>query len=258
MSQFSVLYGQVGNLTSSQSVSFDKLVTNEALHDILKRRSWSFLRSTTTVPLVAGQRGYTVLGTTPVVTDFGSPISVTLEQTASQSRKKLPRVDEQLFEDLTGHSYVNGVPIMWSFQGGTANTTSATIVQGGQQQIVLAPPPTAAAGQGVNIIIRYWRSLASCEMTADTDIPILPAQYHGMLVQRACSIALTRNLMPQDAAGFERDFELQLAAAIDADVQLYSGDNDTIVLKAVPQVPAQVPLTPPEYSPQTRPYPASV
>lgn len=256
--QFSTIYSQVGNLTSSLATSSDKFWVNEAYQDINQSRRWSWLQSSTSVPLVAGQRGYTILGTTPVVTDFDSPISVTLELTASGARKKLPRVDPQLFEDLTGHVFTNSQPMMWTMQGGTAATTAATVVQGGQQQLIISPPPSATAGSGVNLIIRYWRNAASIEMTADTDIPIIPAAYHRMIVFRACSMAMTSNLMSQDAQGFERDYELQLAKAIAADQAMYDGDNDTIVLKAVTQTPSQVPITQAKYDPASRPLPAGV
>lgn len=256
--QFSVIYASVGNLTSSLATNFDKQITNEAYQDILQRRRWSFLASTTSVALVASQRTYKVLGTSPVVTDFDAPISVTLEVTASGARVKLPRVDPQLFEDLTGHSFVNGVPMMWTVQGDTAATTPAAVVQGGQQSIVVAPPPTASAGQGVNLLIRYWRNAASIEMSADTDIPILPTAYHHMIITRACSMALTRNLQRADAAGFEQDFQSQLSAAIDADQSMYAGDNDTVVLKPVIQTPSQAPLTQGDFNRSTRPLPAGV
>src|SRR5258706_8521985 len=113
MSAFNVLYGEVGNLTPSTGVARDKLFVNLAYQDICRRRRWSWLQSSTTVALVAGTRTYKLLGTTPVVTDFDSPISVTLELTASGARKKLPRMDPQFFEDLFGHVSTNAEPVAW-------------------------------------------------------------------------------------------------------------------------------------------------
>lgn len=248
--------GQVGNLTSSQAAAFDIQITNEAYADIASRFRWSWLQSTTTVPLVASQRGYTILGTTPTIVDFDSPISVLLELAASGSRIELGRMDTQTFDKYTGHCFTNSQPMFWTMQGGTAASTSATVVSGGQQQIIVSPPPTAVANSGVNLIVRYWRSTASIEMTAASDVPLLPAQYHRMIIMRACSMAMTRNLMPQDAVGFERDFQEQLTAAIAAEQAMWSSDNNTLILKAVPQTPLQVPVTQAKYAPDARPLPA--
>lgn len=256
--QFSTIYAQVGNLTSSQAAAFDKQITNEAYADIASRFRWSWLQSTTTVPLVAGTRGYTILGTTPSVVDFDSPISVLLELAASGSRIELGRMDTQTFDKYCGHCFTNSQPMFWTTQGGTAASTSATVVQGGQQQIILSPPPTAVANSGVNLIVRYWRSTASIEMVADADIPLLPSQYHRLIIMRACSMAMTRNLMTQDAAVFERDFQEQLTAAIAAEQAMWSSDNNTLILKPVPMVPTQVPVTAAKYDPNTRPLPAGV
>lgn len=256
--QFSAIVSEVGNLTSSLSSTRDKLFVNEAYHDILSHRRWSFLASTTSVALVAGQRGYVVLGTSPVITDFDGPISVTIEVTAGGWRKKLPRVDPQTFEDWFAHSSTNGDPVVWTIQGGTAATTSATVVQGGQQSIILGPPPVATAGHGVNMLLRYWRSAASIEMSADTDIPIIPTQYHNLIITRACAIAMERNVMLADAAGYQQSYEKQLAAMVDTDQAMYSGDNTTLILMPPIDVPNQAPLTQADYNRSSRPLPAGV
>lgn len=258
MSQFQALYGEVGNLTPSTGVARDKLFTNLAYQTINQHRRWSWLQSTTTIPLVTGQRVYKMLGTTPTITDFDSPISVTLELTASAARRKLPRVDPQLFEDLTGHVFTNSQPMMWTIQGDTAAATSGTVVQGGQQSIVISPPPANAAGSGVNLIVRYWRSAASIAMTADSDVPIIPVQYENMLITKACQIAMRQYMMPQEAASLQQDYLEQLAAAVDTDQQMYTGDNDTVVLKAVTQTPSQVPVTSAQFNQASRPLPQAV
>jgi hypothetical protein len=258
MSQFSVFYGEVGNLTPSTGVARDKFFVNLAYQDICRRRRWSWLAASSTVALVAGTRTYKLLGTTPVVTDFDSPISVTLELTASGSRRKLPRMDMQAFEDLFGHVSTNAEPVAWTIQGDLAATTSATVLQGGQQSLVLSPPPVATAGHGVNIIIRYWRSPATVTMTADTDLPLVPVQDERMIITRACAIAMLQYGMGAEAAMYEQDFKDQLAAAMDTDQQMYSGDNDTLILQPPVQVPTQVPVTQATYNPSSRPLPAGV
>jgi len=252
--QFSQIYSEVGNLTPSTGVARDKAFSNEAYHQINSERRWSYLVSTTSVALVAGQRGYVVLGTSPVVTDFDQPISVTLELTAGGARRKLPRVDAQFFEDLFGHVSTNAEPVAWTIQGGTAAVTSATVVQGGQQQLIVNPP-VATAGHGVNLIIRYWRSAASVELTADTDVPLLPSQFHHMIIDLACAKAMTRYNQFADAAGFMQAYQSELAKAMDADQAMYSGDNDTLMLMPPITVSNQSPLTAADRNPSTRPLP---
>lgn len=256
--QFSTLYSQVGNLTASTAVSNDKQFTNEAYADIASRRRWSWLQSTATIPLVAGTKTYTVLGTTPGVTDFGSPISVTLQLTTAGAGVELMRMDTQTLERSTAHSFTNSQPLFWAIQGGTAAATSATVIQGGQQVLVVAPPPAAVAGSGVNLIVRYWRSLASISMAADSDVPLMPAEFHQMIITRACAVAMERNLMFDLAAGFQRSFQEMLAAAIDTDQAMYSGDNQQMILKPVPMENPQVPVTQATYNPASRPLPAGV
>ncbi len=255
--QFSQIYAEVGNLTPSTGVARDKQFVNEAYHSLNSERRWSWLVSTTSVALVAGQRSYVVLGTSPVVTDFDSPISVTLELTASGARRKLPRVDAQFFEDLTGHISTNAEPFVWTIQGGTAATTPSAVVQGGQQAIIVNPP-IATAGHGVNLLIRYWRSASSIEMSADTDVPILPANLHHMIIDLACAKAMTRYNMAADAQMFMQSYQSQLAKAMDADQAMWSGDNDTLVLMPPVQVSNQSPLTAADRNPSTRPLPVGV
>lgn len=254
---FSQIYSEVGNLTPSTGVARDKAFTNEAYHTLNTERRWSWLVSTTSVALVAGQRTYVMLGTSPTVTDFDSPISVTLELTSGGARKKLPRVDAQFFEDLTGHMSTNAEPFVWTIQGGTAATSSAAVVQGGQQSIVVNPP-VASAGHGVNLLVRYWRSAASIEMSADTDVPIIPAQFHHALIDLACAKAMTRYNMAADAQMFMQSYQSQLAKMMDADVAMWSGDNDTLALLPPIQIPSQSPLTASDRNPATRPLPAGV
>ena len=128
-------------------------------------------------------------------------------------------------------------------------------MSGGQQQIIVAPPPSAVAGSGVNLLVRYWRSLSSIAMSADSDVPLMPADQHQMIVTRACAIAMERNLMFDMAAGFQRSFDQQIAAAIDTDQAMYTGDANTMILKPVPMEPTQVPVTQATYNPASRPLP---
>lgn len=254
---FATLYAEVGNLTPSTAVARDKAFINEAVHRINSERKWSWLESTTTFALVASQRTYVLLGTSPIVQDFDSMISLTMELTASGARVKLPEAPPQLFEQITAHVFTNSQPMLWTIQGGAASSTSGATIQGGQQLLTVSPPPLATAGNGVNLIARYWRSAAGVELSADADIPIIPAQYAGMIIDCACSLAMGRYLLATDAAVFEQKYQARLQSAVQADIAMRRGDNETLAIAAVPQLPNQVPQTQATFDPSRRPYPVA-
>ena len=253
MSQFSVLYGQVGNLTASTATSNDKLFTNEAYHDVNAASRWSWLESKMSVTLVAGTKTYTILGTTPLVTDCDGIYDVELVLTASGAATRLVQCTPQFMSRCFAHCFTNSEPSMWAIIGGTAATTSATVVQGGQQQLVLNYPPTAVAAQGVTLNVYYWRSAASIAMSADTDVPLVPVPYERLIIMRACAIAMERNLMFQEAAGYMRAYDEALARAIQADRANRFSDFEMAEIRAVPQMDPRTP----QLQPATQPYPVA-
>lgn len=255
MSTFVQLYTEVGNLTPSTGVARDKLFMNMAYHHTISCRRWSFIESTGTIALVAGTRGYVTQGTSPSLTDCDGVYDVQLQLTSAAAGVRLPYASPQMFSSLTAHVFTNSQPVCWTTLGGAAATTSATVVSGGQQSLTLSHPPVATAGAGVNLLCRYWRSAASIEMSADTDVPIFPVQYHDMLVSKACSIAMNRYGMPQDAIGHEKDFQERLAAADLADGANRFADFATIEMRTLPQLDNRVGQTPATYNPSAVPYP---
>lgn len=166
-----------------------KVWVNAAYQEFLNRRKWSFLETTSAaILLVAGTQTYVMLGTSPAVTDFNGMISVELELTTSGARVPLREMDPQTYITTTSHSRVNGCPAFWSIVGGTAQSSAANVLSGGTQVLSVWPIPIATAGNGVNIFCRYDRSAAGIEMSATTDVPIIPTQYHFALVHGANAI----------------------------------------------------------------------
>jgi hypothetical protein len=196
-----------------------KVWLNMAYQEWLVRRKWSFLETTSAaILLVAGTQTYVLLGTSPAVTDFNGMISVELELTSAGARVPLREMDPQTYVITTSHSRVNGCPAFWSIVGGTAQSSSANVLSGGNQALSLWPIPVATAGNGVNVFCRYDRSAASIEMSGDTDVPIIPAQYHGALIHGAAAIGYeTFNQEEQSQVARQKFLQRMEAAAREDD-----------------------------------------
>lgn len=240
---YSAITAKVGNITSGPSgTSSDGDYVNMAAHDLYEADRWSWLESKMSVTLVASQRAYTILGTSPVLTDCAGIYDVELVLTASGAATRLVYFPPQEFSRCFAHCFTNSEPGGWTIQGGTAATTSATVVSGGQQQLVLSHPPTATAAQGVTLSVLYWRSAASVEMSATTDVPLAPVPLHRLIVQRACAIAMEQNLMFDMAEGYQRSYDEGLARAMDADKANRFSDMEMVEIRprlvASPQSPA--------------------
>lgn len=214
---------------------------NAAYHEWLAYRRWSFLEATSgAVALSAGVQTYDLLGGTPVVTDFAGMIAVELEQSVGGSRVPLREMDPQTFSIVTSHSRVNGAPAIWTVLGGTAASSSATVASGGRQQLALWPIPTAAAAQGVNVYLRYDRSAAGAELSADADVPIIPVGDHMGIVYGAKSIGFDA-MNQSDQGQVQRMLFMQrLQAAAVQDQSMRMRDEQRL---GVVEKPVQYPMT---------------
>jgi len=198
---YQALYQEVSASFGTTVESRAKVWVNAAYQEFLNRRKWSFLETTSAaVALVASQQNYVVLGTAPVVTDYNGMISVELELTSAGARVPLCEMDPQTFSQRTAHSRVNGCPAFWTILGGLAQSSAANVLSGGNQALALYPIPVSSAGNGVNVFLRYDRSAAGIEMSATTDVPIIPVQYHFSLIHGA------------NAIGYETFGQTELAA----------------------------------------------
>lgn len=252
MSTFVQLYSEVGNLTPSTGVARDKYFTNLGYHFALSSRRWSFIETAGTITLVAGTRDYPLSGATML--DCDGVFDVQLVLTTSGAAVRLPYCTPQMMTRLFSHCFTNTQPSMWSSVGGAIAATSGAVVSGNAPLLRLNYPAVALAGSGQSLAVKYWRSAASIEMTADGDVPIFPAQYHNIIVSKALAIAMNRYGLPDQAQAHERDFLEQLAEADIADAANRFADFEQVEFRTLPQLDNRVNFDPINRSPNV-PYP---
>lgn len=256
MATYVQLYQEVAANFSTTVTTRAKAWVNFAYHEFLTNRRWSFLETTSAaVALVASQQAYVLTGSAPVVSDYAGMISVTVELTASGARHKLWEADAQTFEAFSAHSRVIGVPAFFSVQGGTADANSAAVLAGGRTNLVVWPIPVATAGNGVNLFIRHDRSAAGIELSADSDIPIMPVQHHAALVEGATAWGMRSYNQTQEAAYWQGLFDQRIAKAVREDMAYRNRDSQRV---AVVQQPWLYPIqgqTPATFDPTNDPLP---
>lgn len=238
---YAAIYNMVGGNFDANQLPNVKVWCNWAQHEIVSVRGWSWrLATTNAVSLVASQQAYQLTGTSPVATDFGGLVDVQLELTASGARKTLVACDAQVFDDLSAHSRVAGTPSVYTVTGGVPQTTSATIQSAGNQQLLVWPIPVATAGNGVNLFLRYWRSLGSTEMTADSDVPIIPIPHHAIIVEYATAYGYAMLGLAQQAQGFLQLANQRLERMVMEDEQVYPPrDNKRLEYASPPSLQEQ-------------------
>jgi hypothetical protein len=253
---FGSITAEIGNFTpNNASTQRDAMLANFAYHDVLSARKWSCLETTGSITLVAGTRGYVLLGTSPALTDCDGVFDVTLVLTAGASGVRIPYCNPQMFNDCFAHVFTNSQPSMWTVLGGAAATTPAAVISGGQQQLTLNYPPVVVAGSGVSLTCRYWRSASSIEMVASTDVPILPANMHDLVVQRGIVRAMESQHLYADAAQQQSRYEEMLAKFDVSDSAQRFSDFQQIEYRTLPQLDNRVAHTPNTYNTAALPYP---
>lgn len=181
---FQEIYGEAASNFPTSSTSRVKTACNAAYHEVLGARQWSWRESTgANIALQAGVAAYQLTGTTPLVTDFGGLISASILSNGTGSAlEKLFEWKQADFDRVCGRMVTNGEPTFYTIRGDTPNSSSAAMVAGGQTEIVVSPPPLATANHGTHLVLRYFRSVDSCVLTAPTDIPLLPVSLHYAIV----------------------------------------------------------------------------
>lgn len=254
--QFSLIYGEVGSNFPTATTSRAKMAVNAAYHEWLAARQWSYREaSTATIALTAGTSVYTLLGTTPIVPDFDGLIDVVLEMSTGLDFKTLTELSQQNFDRVFGHVTTNGEPAVYCVRGSTPAASAATMTQGGQQQLAISPPPLATATHGQKLTIRYFRSVGSMEMVADTDIPLVPSQYHYALILGANAYmqeAIGGN--PAKAQAWRQLFKERISEAVSSDQGLRLRDQQLLEFRPPSYIYPITGQSPPTFDPQTRPY----
>jgi hypothetical protein len=230
---FSQIYGEVASNFTTANAGRCKLAVNAAYHEWIAARQWSWREITIiSITLSAGVAKYTLSGTTPVVTDFDGLISVGLEMNTAGEVKPLVEMPQADFDRVFGHVKTNAEPAVYCVRGGAAAATSALMLQGGQQQLHIAPPPINTADHGQALQISYFRSAATAELTADADVPILPAQYHYALVTGGNAYMAEAMGNREKATTFREIFEKRMAEAIVSDQGLRLRDRQLLTFAA--------------------------
>lgn len=228
--QFSQLWGEVAANFPTANQQRAQNAVNAAYQEFMSARQWSFRESsTTTIALTAGQIHYVLLGTSPVVTDFDGLIDVVLELTSGGIKKPLPEMEQADIDRYFGHCTTNAEPVAYCVQGGLAATSSSAVNQGGSQQLKLVPPPLATAGHGEKLTLRYFRSIASMEMSANTDVPLVPAQYHYALVTGGNANLAQAIGNAQRYAEYRALFQQRIQEAVVADMGMRLRDHVVLV-----------------------------
>lgn len=249
--QFSTLYGQVNlNFDTTTAASGNtKIWTNWGQHWFLTARRWSELETIVTVASVSGQADYVVIGTSPIVTDFDGMIDVRHNlANAGTTFAKLRYLQQQDFDDYFAVAGATpGIPVFYTLRGGAPQTTSATILSGGNQALSVWPVPNYIGSFRVS----YFRSVASCEMTADTDVSIVPVQYQQAIVHKATAIglAIKGQMIPSNV--HEQLANEILQKAIAADSMQRTGDMSA---ENRPQIADRLPPSTALASPALSPY----
>lgn len=198
----------------------------------MSARQWSFREITVaSLALSAGVSKYTLLGTSAIITDFDGLIDVSLELSTGGEVRPLAEMAQADFDRFFGHQKTNSEPGVYCVRGGAAATTAATILQGGQQQLQVAPPPIATATHGQALQIAYFRSVASMELSADTDIPLIPAQFHYSLITGGNAYLAAAIGNTQRYAEYRALFQQRVQEAIASDMGLRLRDHAVLVVR---------------------------
>lgn len=181
---------EVGNQFDSQASTRVQDWVNDAITDIFAMRDWSFAETLAIVASVSGQQDYIVAGTSAVIPDFQSIITVKHNTAAgSVFFPKLAYLKQNDFDEMYGVSGVAaGVPAAYTLRGSTAAANAAAVAAGGTQVMSVYPVPNYVG----SFRIAYFRNFGSIPMSATTDVPALPAQFRTAIVQLAISIGKAR------------------------------------------------------------------
>jgi len=229
----------------------------DAYHQVLAERAWSCRLVEKSIALVASQEAYVLLGSGALLTDYDGLVSADLEMTTGGIRAPLFAATPRSYQRVTAHAKGGAAsrPLFYTVQGGAPATTAATMLAGGTQNMLLAPVPLATAGNGQNVIVRYLRSVASCELSGANDVPILPAQHHRSIADLALAIGLPLAGRGIEAQGFANLYAQRLKTMVAEDEAITPiRDQPILTLTTMgDMVPMQAKAGPEVFNPQARP-----
>lgn len=209
-------WGHVSNRFPGTQDALCQIWVNQCVQDISSEREWYWQEVISSFALVAGQESYPLRGTgTLAVPDFQAVIDVRLELTTGGAGGDLTKFKEDDYDRMTAHARggPNGIPVLYCIGGQAPPTTSATIRQG-EEALNVFPKPLATAGNGQTIVMRYRRE--TIEMVATTDVPLIPDDYHQVILAGAIAIGKAEN-QHSDAAFWQQRYEKGLARMVKID-----------------------------------------
>lgn len=235
--QWSTIWGEVASNFPTANQTRAQNATQAAYHEFMSFRQWSFRESTVaSIALTAGVAKYTLLGTAAVLTDFDGLIDVGLEMSTGGEVNPMVELAQPDFDRFFGHQKTNSEPAVYCVRGGVPAANAAAVTQGGQQQLVLSPPPIATATKGQALQIAYFRSIGTAEPSANSDIPLLPAQYHYVLVLGGNAYLAAALGNVQRATEFRSLFQERMREAAVSDMGMRLRDHVVLVPRTGPTV----------------------
>lgn len=146
---------------------------NQARQEVDRSQLWGYLEKSVT-------------GVSPLaITDLGTVEAVF---NTTQSSYRLSKVDWQTLSDLYGDLSTSGSPSYYYI------ATPAGV------------PEVATYPSNSNVIgVQYWRVTA--DLSADSDEPAAPDDFHGLICDIATAIALRANRQHNEAAAYEQAIE---------------------------------------------------
>ena len=209
--QYSQIWGHVSNRFPATQDGLCKIWVNQGAQVIRRKRQWYWAEAVQTITLVTGQEEYALRGTgTLQLQDFQSMLDCRLELSGAGSASgELTRFEETDYDRIIDHARAgpNGIPFMYTIAGGAPALTSANI-RGGEERLLVFPRPLATATNGQGVVCRFVREMI--DMVADTDVPMIPDDYHDVIIAFAIWKGKLENRHP-DASGWLQAFEMGVA-----------------------------------------------
>ena len=187
------IWGHVSNRFPGTQDALCQIWANQTVQDISSARQWYWQEAIAPITLVAGQEAYPLRGTgTLVLPDYQAMIDVRLELTTGGAGGDLTKLEEDQYDRMIAHARAgpNGIPFIYCIGGGAPPTTSAAIRMG-EELLNVFPKPLATAANGQTLVCRYRRE--TIEMVATTDVPLIPDDYHQVIVAGAIAIGKAEN-----------------------------------------------------------------
>lgn len=152
--------------TSSSTLTTLKRYINDVYRDVNRRMPWPFTEARDTFNLTDGGRTIDVSVASPTIFKIRS-VAAKMSTGSNEQFRLLQPITREEYEALEDE-ITEGTPRFWSYEDG--NDT-----------LVLAPIPSYTLTDGLRV--RYSKNID--DLSASSDTPVWPAEYHHVLVDGA-------------------------------------------------------------------------